>query len=98
MRIAAISLAFALWMLPVSGNAQFSMEMASVRCEQYLAMPLDQSRDFSAWMSGWFSYKIGKTWVDLVAYKKNIANVKAWCTYHPKDTVMSGLELAAKSN
>ena len=71
--------------------------MGSIRCEQYLALPLDKSRDFSAWMSGWFSYKLGKTWVDLVAYRKNIVNVKAWCKYHPKETVMSGLERAANS-
>jgi len=69
-----------------------TVDMSAIRCEQYLAMAPDQARDFSAWMSGWFSQKIGKAWVDLVAYEKNITNVKAWCTYHPKDTVMSGLQ------
>jgi hypothetical protein len=97
MRITTISLAVAIFILPIAGNAQVTVEMGSIRCEQYLAMPLDKSRDFSAWMSGWFSHKIGKTWVDLVAYQKNIVNVKAWCKYHPKDTVMSGLERAANT-
>jgi len=97
MRTTTISLAVAIVILPIAGNAQVTVEMASIRCEQYLAMPMDKSRDFSAWMSGWFSYKLGKTWVDLVAYRKNIVNVKAWCKYHPKETVMSGLERAAKS-
>ena len=32
--------------------------------------------------------------VDLLAHEKNIANVKAWCQYHPKETVMSGLQNA----
>ena len=98
MRTTTISLAVAIVILPIAGNAQVTVEMASIRCEQYLALPLDKSRDFSAWMSGWFSQKLGKTWVDLAAYQKNIVNVKAWCQYHPKDTVMSGLELAANQN
>jgi hypothetical protein len=79
----------------ISGaNAQVTIEMGNIRCEQYLAMPAAQSREFSAWMSGWFSYKIGKSWVDLVAFEKNIKNVQAWCKYHPRETVMSGLQKA----
>jgi hypothetical protein len=94
MRIAVFSAALAIWLFPAAASAQLSVDMSSVRCEQYLAMAPAQAKDFSAWMSGWFSYKIGKTWVDLVAYKKNVENVKAWCIHHPKETVMSGLEKA----
>jgi HdeA/HdeB family len=91
MKYPLMILAFAIWILPVTANAQLTVEMANIRCEQYLAMPLSQSRNFSAWMSGWFSYQIGKTWVDLVAYEKNIANVKAWCKYHPRETDLTWL-------
>ena len=87
---AIATLAFA-----ATANAQVTIEMANIRCEQYLAMPAAESRDFSAWMSGWFSYKIGKSWVDLVAFEQNIKNVQAWCKYHPKETVMSGLKNAS---
>ena len=37
---------------------------------------------------------LGKTTIDLVTHQKNIANVKAWCQYHPQETVMSGLKNA----
>jgi hypothetical protein len=94
MRFRLMSLAFAVCVLPAAANAQLSVEMRNIRCEQYLAMAPSQSSDFSAWMSGWYSYKVGKTWVDLVAYQKNIANVKDWCKYHPQETVMSGLDKA----
>ena len=90
-------LTIALFTFATAANAQVTIEMANIRCEQYLAMPVNQSREFSAWMSGWFSYKIGKTWVDLVAYEKNIKNVQAWCKYHPNQTVMSGLQRATNS-
>jgi len=88
------SLAIAIFIVPIAANAQLTIEMANIRCEQYLAMTPAQSRDFSAWMSGWFSYQLGKTTVDLVAHQKNIENVKAWCQYHPRETVMSGLKNA----
>src|SRR5262249_39703259 len=89
-----MSMAFAIWIVPVAANAQLTIEMANIRCEQYLAMTPSQSRDSSAWMSGWFSYQLGKTTLDLVAHQKNIENVKAWCQYHPRETVMSGLKNA----
>lgn len=50
----------------MAANAQLTVEMASIRCEQYLAMTPSQSRDFSSWIGG-----------DLLAHQKNIANVKA---------------------
>ena len=75
-------------------EAQTTIEMRKVTCVQYLAMTLPESKRFSAWMSGWYSYQVGKTWVDVIAYQKNVENVKAWCRYHPQETVMSGLDKA----
>jgi len=94
MTLRLMSMAFAISIIPVAANAQLTIEMANIRCEQYLAMTPSQSRDFSAWMSGWFSYQLGKTTIDLVAHQKNIENVKAWCQYLPRETVMSGLKNA----
>src|SRR5215475_12936214 len=94
MTLRLMSMAFAISIIPVAANAQLTIEMANIRCEQYLAMTPSQSRDFSAWMSGWFSYQLGKTTVVLVAHQKNIANVKAGFQYHPQETVMSGLKNA----
>jgi len=94
MRFRVISLTFAILLLPVDANAQITIDMANIKCDQYLAMSPAQSRDFSAWMSGWFSYQLGKTSIDLLTHQKNVSNVKAWCQYHPQETVMSGLKNA----
>lgn len=75
-------------------EAQTAIEMRKVTCVQYLAMTLPESKRFSAWMSGWYSYQVGKTRVDVIAYRKNVESVKAWCGYHPQETVMSGLDKA----
>ena len=73
-------------------HAQVTFDMSRVTCAQYLAMPPSQSADFSAWMSGWFNQKNGYVFVDLNAYARNVANVKAWCATNPAQTVMAGLQ------
>ncbi len=92
MRLRLIVIAFAISLLPVGANAQITVDMSAIKCNQYLAMSPSMSRDFSAWMSGWFSYQTRRTFVDLVLHQKNIANLKAWCQYHPQDSVMIGLQ------
>jgi len=92
MRCRLISLTFAVSIIPVAANAQVTIDMGKITCSQYLAMPQPQSDNFSAWMSGWFSYQNSRTFVDLAAHQQNIANVKAWCQYHPAESVMYGLQ------
>jgi len=67
------------------GNAQVMIDMSK---------PPDQSRTFSAWLSGYFNQKLGYAWVDLGAYARNIANMKQWCATYPNETVMTGLKWA----
>jgi hypothetical protein len=73
-------------------QAQLMINMSLVTCAQYLAMPPDQSRVFSAWMSGWFNQKTGYAWINLNAYARNIENVKAFCASNPGELVMTSLE------
>jgi HdeA/HdeB family len=94
MKFRQMSLACAITLLPVAANAQLTIDMNNITCGQYLAMSPSQSRSFSAWMSGWFSYQLSKETIDLLTHEKNIANVKAWCQYHPQETVMAGLKNA----
>lgn len=79
---------------PMVVNAQLTIDMGAIRCDQYLAMSPSMSRDFSAWMSGWYSYQTRRTFVDLLLHEKNIANVKSWCQSHPQQSVMGGLKNA----
>ncbi len=88
------SIALAVSVFGAAANAQVTIEMRKIKCSQYLAMGPADSEAFSAWMSGWYSYQTGKTWVDLGAFRKNVVNVKAWCKFHQNETVMSGLDKA----
>ena len=73
-------------------HAQLMIDMSRVTCADYLAMNAADSAGFSAWMSGWFNQKHGYVFVDLNAYQRNVANLKAWCASYPTQTVMAGLE------
>jgi len=96
LRTAAIVGCIAGIMLPAATQAQYMLNMSLVTCAQYVAMPSDQSRIFSAWMSGWFNRKRGYTYVNIQAYERNVQNVKAWCADHPGELVMTGLERASR--
>jgi hypothetical protein len=94
MKLRLISTAFAISLLPVAANAQATVDMGAFTCGQYLAMSPSMSRDFSAWMSGWFSYQTRRTVLDVLAHQKNIASLKSWCQLRPQASVMTALQSA----
>jgi hypothetical protein len=97
MRLKSLCVIVAMSVVPINAHAQLTIDMASITCGQYMAMPPDQSRNFAAWMSGWFSYQNRRTFVDFTLHQKNTANVLAWCQYHPGASVMSAVQSALGS-
>jgi hypothetical protein len=85
-------LAIAMTFAPSSGQAQVTIDMSRVTCANYLAMSPDQTRTFSAWMSGWFNHKWGYISVGLNDFARNIASIKQFCTTYPQESVMAALE------
>ena len=55
----------------------------------------DQSRVFAGWISGYFSQKKGRTWIDFETHARNVEKVKAWCASHPTEIVIDALERTA---
>ena len=94
MKLRLISTAFAISLLSGTANAQVTIDMGAFTCGQYLAMSPAMSRDFSAWVSGWFSYQTRSTVVDVLAHEKNIAKLKSWCQFRPQSSVMNALQSA----
>jgi hypothetical protein len=92
MKLRLISTAFAISLLPMAASAQLTINMGAFTCSQYLAMSPSMSRDFSAWMSGWFSYQTRRTVLDLATHQNNIAKLKSWCQYNPQASVMAALQ------
>jgi len=79
-------------MMPGSGHAQATLDMTWLTCADYLAMPADRARIFSAWMSGWYNQKLGYITVGLADFATNVASVRQWCTTYPGETITAALD------
>ena len=99
MRFRSIILTFAILIVPAFAREALAttVDIRSITCSEYLAMPAAPSSKFSAWMSGWFSYRNRRTFVDFGLHQTNITNVKAWCQSNPSESVMVGLPKAIGS-
>ena len=69
-----------------------TVDMRSVTCSEYLAIPAGPSGKFSAWMTGWFSYQSRRTFVDFDLHRANVASLRTWCQSNPGASVMLALE------
>jgi hypothetical protein len=78
-----------------TAQAQVTFDMSRVSCAEYTAMNPATSRDFSAWMSGWFNQQAGSSTLNVEGYRRNVANVQRWCASNPNQLVMAGLKSAA---
>ncbi|MBR1175950.1 hypothetical protein JQ617_18490 [Bradyrhizobium sp. KB893862 SZCCT0404] len=94
MRCGLIILTFAASVVPAFATAAFAatVDIRSITCGEYLAMPASSSSKFSAWMTGWFSYQSSRTYVDFDLHRANVASVRTWCQSNPSASVMAGLE------
>ena len=96
MKKLAYGVAIAGAIVPSLAHAQLKIDMTQWTCAQYLAMSPDDAANFAAWMSGWYNQKQGYVWINLQAYERNIANVKAFCAANPNDKVMAALQRATQ--
>ena len=92
MRKMVFFLALAAAFVPGSGHSQVTLDMTRITCANYVAMPPDQARIFSAWMSGWFNQRFGYVTVGFEDFARNVASVRQWCTGRPQESIMSALE------
>lgn len=92
MNLRLVGAALAISLLPVTAQAQTTVDMGRMTCAQYLAMSPAMSSHFSAWISGWAAYQMRRTYVDLIAHQKNIASMKSWCQPRPQASVMDAVK------
>ncbi len=94
MRFKSIILTFAILIVPAFAREALAttVDISSITCSEYLAMPAAPASKFSAWMTGWFSYQSGRTFVDFDLHRANVTSVRGWCQSNPSASVMVGLE------
>lgn len=90
------ALALACALAPSLSEAQVKIDMTKITCGEILAMSPDDKSDFAAFMSGWFSQKSGRTYIDVSLFQKNVASVIDWCGSNKSESVFAGLQRASE--
>jgi hypothetical protein len=73
-------------------RAQTTIDVAKITCEQLTLMKVADPDHIALWLSGYFSAKLNKTTVDVERLKEHAKEVKTYCLYNNKGTVMQAVE------
>lgn len=76
--------------LPV--QAQTTIDIAKITCEQWLSFQVADPNSIALWLSGYYNGKRDNTIVEVQALKDDLEKVKQYCIYNPKVLVMKAVE------
>ena len=79
-------------------QAQTSIDVAKITCEQYNLFKVTDPRNIAIWLSGYYHAKRGDTVVEVQQLEENANKVKEFCLANPKVTVMDAAEKIQKPN
>src|SRR5262245_17597806 len=82
---------FAVAIAPAS-QAQVTIDIAKVTCEQLLVGPIEDAVATGLWLSGYYNAKLNNTQVDLNQLRVNAETVVKYCAQNPKTMVMQAIE------
>jgi hypothetical protein len=60
-------------------NAQVTIDVAKITCEQFLSFSVTDPNNIAIWLSGYQHGKLGDTIVRPQEFKENVAKVKSAC-------------------
>ncbi|HEY7299274.1 MAG TPA: HdeA/HdeB family chaperone [Xanthobacteraceae bacterium] len=75
-----------------AANAQVTIDVAKITCDQWLLFKVTDPRNISIWLSGYYHGKKGITVVDQQALRDNEDKVKDYCRGHLDMPVMQAVE------
>ena len=80
-------------------QAQETIDVTKITCDQFLAGRVADSRSVSIWLSGYYNGTRKNTVLDVSALQKNAQDVMDYCITHPKVILMDAVTtLIGKTN
>ena len=74
-------------------QAQTTIDVAKITCEQFVLMTVAESEQIAIWLSGYYHGKRGSTTIDVQQFKDYARKVRAYCLYNDKGgTLMEAVE------
>src|SRR5262245_43706871 len=89
-KLAILALTWGALTLPA--NAQVSVDVAKITCDQFAMWTISDPRNLAIWLSGYYSGKRNSTVVDTQALKERSDKVTEYCRANPKLTLMQAVE------
>lgn len=75
-------------------QAQETVDVGKITCEQFLAKSTTDSRTISIWLSGYYSGTRNNTVVDVGSFQKDANKLIVYCNSHAEVTLMEALKNA----
>jgi hypothetical protein len=88
----ALSTALAALAFATGANAQVTIDMAKVTCNQLVLEKITDSQNIALWLSGYYHAKRTNTLVDTQQLAANAQKIKQYCVLKPDVTVMQAVE------
>ena len=74
------------------GQAQTTIDVAKITCQQLTLMKVADPDYIAIWLSGYYNGKRNSTVVDVEGLKDHAKKVKSYCLYNDKGTVMEAVQ------
>ena len=74
------------------GQAQVTLDISKVTCEQYVLFQVGDPQNTAIWLNGYYNGKRGNMVLDVAQLKANAEKVMRYCEANIKGTVVDAVE------
>jgi acid stress chaperone HdeB len=83
---------FVTFLLIPSAQAQVTIDVSKITCEQLVQYKITNDDSVAIWLSGYYNGKRGNTIVDPQVFKENAQKIRTYCILNSNVTVMQAVE------
>jgi hypothetical protein len=94
MKLAAITLSVVFPFTAFPAQAQETIDVAKITCEQYIGNDVADPDKISIWLSGYYNAKLGNTMFEVQEFRANVRKLEDYCLHHRHMRVMQAFEEA----
>jgi len=75
-----------------AAQAQVTIDVAKITCNQFMFGNIVDSRTMSIWLSGYYNGTLNNTLIDVPAMKERAREVVRYCMDHPEVILMDAVK------
>ena len=84
--------ATAMIVLSTTANAQVTVDVAKITCDQFSGFKITDPLNIAIWLSGYYNGKRDNTVIDPQALKENYTKLRDYCIVNQKVTVLQAAQ------